>query len=151
MKDLNRIFLMGRLGNDPEQKETKSGVALVTFSLATTYRVRSDENGDELYRDETQWHRVITWGKLAEICGQYLKKGQTVFVDGTLRNRKYQGKDKTFRMAFEVHAENVHFGGPKQNDRTEAAKQGSDFRTDPFPKKNDLIMAEAFEDHAESA
>lgn len=117
MKDLNRIFLMGRLGSDPEQIETKSGVTLVRFSLATQYRVRSDDGGDDSYRNETQWHRVITWGKVAENCSKYLKKGQSVILEGTVRHRKYIGKDKTFRMAFEIHAENVHFGGSKRSEK----------------------------------
>jgi single-strand DNA-binding protein len=118
MKDLNKIILIGRLGADPVQRETKSGISLVQFSLATSRikRKRSDgvaEDGETEtapeFAEETVWHRVIAWGRQGEVCAQRLKRGQSVFVEGSLRSRKYTDKDNIPRMAFEVHADSVGF------------------------------------------
>jgi single-strand DNA-binding protein len=114
MKDVNKIILMGRLGADPVQRETKNGLSVVNFPLATARKVREgskSEEGEEVLSEETQWHRVVAWGKQGEACAQYLKKGQPVFVEGMLRSRKYEGTDGASRLSFEVHAENVSFLG----------------------------------------
>ena len=120
MKDVNKIILIGRLGRSPELRSTKNGLPVVHFPLATSHRVLAQEEGTEVEgttagkKDETQWHRVVVWGKLAEICHQYLGKGQAVFVEGTVRTRKYKNKDGGDRIAFEVHAENISFLGGKR-------------------------------------
>ncbi|MBC7693616.1 MAG: single-stranded DNA-binding protein [Methylotenera sp.] len=116
MKDVNKIILMGRLGADPIQRETKSGLPVVHFPLATARKVKDgsgalDDEGERIVNEETQWHRVVAWGKQGEACAQHLKKGQAVFVEGNLRSRKYEGKDGTSRMSFEVHVENISFLG----------------------------------------
>jgi single-strand DNA-binding protein len=112
MKDVNKIILIGRLGKAPELRSTKNGLSVVHFPLATSHRVVEQEEGtDAKSKDETQWHRVVVWGKLAEACHQYLIKGQAVFVEGTVRTRKYKNKDGSERVAFEVHAENISFLG----------------------------------------
>jgi single-strand DNA-binding protein len=99
-------MLIGRLGGDPIQRETQNGNPVVNFSLATSRRVRDQA---ENYVDETDWHKVVVWGRQGEACKQYLKKGQPVFVEGSLRSRQYTGKDGAARMAFEVYAESVSF------------------------------------------
>lgn len=109
MKDVNKIILIGRLGSDPTHKEFKSGVQVVHFPLATTRKFRTEGKTDGELTEETQWHRVVAWGRQAEICAQYLKKGHTVYVEGMLRSRKYQAKDGTTKYMVEVHAENVSF------------------------------------------
>jgi single-strand DNA-binding protein len=124
MKDLNKVILLGRLGADPVQRETKSGLAVVHFSLATSRKILAqDEGGEE--KEETQWHRVVVWGKHAEACKLYLDKGHQVFVEGTIRSRKYTSQDGNPRVTFEVHAENVIFLGrkrkPEESPVTEAA------------------------------
>jgi single-strand DNA-binding protein len=123
MKDVNKIILIGRLGRSPELRSTKNGLSVVHFPLATSHRVLAQDETAEIdsaqgapagKKDETQWHRIVVWGKLAEICHQYLGKGQAVFVEGTVRTRKYTGKDGSERVAFEVHAENISFLGGKR-------------------------------------
>jgi single-strand DNA-binding protein len=127
MKDLNKIILIGRLGADPIQRETKSGISVVQFPLATSRKTKvasdSSESSDSLdlsdlsdetaakpqFSEETVWHRIIAWGRQGEVCAQRLKKGQSVFVEGSLRTSKYIGKDNISRMSFEVHADSVGF------------------------------------------
>ncbi len=126
MRDMNKIFLMGRLGNNPILRETKNGTSVAHFSLATSRRVKSQEpeasQEDESprsaasdgYAEETQWHRIVVWGKLGELCAQRLSKGNSVFVEGSVRTRKYSlmpeaAEKGQERIAFEVHAENVNF------------------------------------------
>lgn len=81
-KDLNKVLLIGRLGKDPEMKYTDKGIAYTSFSLATgsTYK---DANGNDV--DATEWHNIIVWRKLAEICGQYLRKGSRIYCEGRLK------------------------------------------------------------------
>lgn len=105
MKDINKVILVGRLGADPIQRETKNGLPVVSFSVATSRKGR--EEGETL----TQWHKIVAWGKQAEICGTYLKKGHSVYVEGSMRSRKYEGKDGTIKLAFEIHADDVSFLG----------------------------------------
>ncbi|MDR3608210.1 MAG: single-stranded DNA-binding protein [Oligoflexia bacterium] len=137
MKDLNKIILIGRLGADPVQRETKSGIPLVQFSLATARRTRTDaESGNALdpsvypsgYKDETIWHRVVAWGRQGEVCAQRLRKGHSVFIEGSLRNRKYVDKDNVKRVAFEVHADSVGFlsvGASRASKESETAVEES--------------------------
>lgn len=108
MSDLNKMIIIGRLGTDPVQRETKSGTAVVHFPVATTRRMRNG-NGEGDFTEETQWHRIVAWGRQAETCAKYLKKGDSVFVEGSVRSQKYQGKDGAQRIAFEVHADRVNF------------------------------------------
>lgn len=142
MKDLNKIILIGRLGTDPVQRETKNGIAVTHFSLATSRSVErvlkaTDESGQEpstegaplgesseksSRSEETVWHNVVVWGKQAEICSQFLKKGRTVYVEGSIRKRPFIGKDGTSRTAFEVHAENVGFLDRIAPNRREASR-----------------------------
>jgi single-strand DNA-binding protein len=121
MKDVNKVLLIGRLGNEPVRRETKAGLAVTHFSLATSRKIQKQDSGagatesGMLEKDETQWHKVVVWGKQAEACKQYLEKGQAVFVEGMIRTRKYTNKDGGARYAFEVHAENVSFLGRKRS------------------------------------
>jgi single-strand DNA-binding protein len=117
MKDVNKVLLIGRLGGDPVRRETKNGLPVTNFSLATSRKIFSQQEGAEsvVEREETQWHKVVVWGKQAETCKQYLAKGQAVFIDGSIRTRKYTHKDGGVRYAFEVHAENVSFLGRKRS------------------------------------
>lgn len=116
MRDMNRVFLMGRLGKDPTRRETKAGTTVVHFPLATSRRVRSESDSEDGAQnasasEETQWHQIVAWGKEAQHCADYLSKGQAVFVEGSVRTRKFESKDGTQRTAFEVHADRVNFLG----------------------------------------
>jgi single-strand DNA-binding protein len=112
MKDVNKVILVGRLGSNPIQRETKKGYAVVHFPLATSKRFREEtETAGESYSEETQWHKIVVWGKQAEACAQFLRKGNPVYIEGMVRTHKYEGKDGSSRVAFEIHAENVSFLG----------------------------------------
>jgi single-strand DNA-binding protein len=85
-KGLNKVMLIGHLGNDPELKVSTSGQSRVNFTLATT---ESFKDSDGNWQEKPEWHRIIVWGKLAEICSQYLKKGRQVYVEGRLQTRSW--------------------------------------------------------------
>lgn len=128
MKDVNKIILMGRVGADPIQRETRSGLAVVNFPLATSRRLKADAEGGgggdspgEGANEETQWHRIVVWGRDAENCAQYVRKGQPLFIEGSVRTRKFEAKDGSSRVAFEVHAENVIFLPAPQGTRVAEA------------------------------
>lgn len=112
MRDLNKVFLMGRLGADPIQRETKTGFPVVQFSLATSRKTRQeDEEGNDSLSEETQWHRVVVWGRQGEACAKYLRKGNPVLVEGNIRSHAYTAKDGNEKQSFEVHADAVSFIG----------------------------------------
>jgi single-strand DNA-binding protein len=110
MRGVNKVILIGNLGRDPEIRYTTSGQAVANFTVATT-EVRTNKDGK---RDEfTEWHRIVAWGRLAEICGEYLSKGKTVYVEGTLRTRSWEDKEGKKRWTTEVVAQNMQMlGGP---------------------------------------
>ncbi len=119
MRDFNRIILMGRLGQEPVRRQTKDGKSVVNFSLATARWVREEQAampessaGERPRRtEETDWHRIVVWGRQADACAEYLGKGDAVLVEGGVRTRKYDGKDGVQRTSFEVHADLVRFLG----------------------------------------
>lgn len=86
-KGLNKVMLIGHLGNDPELRTTTSGQSVANFTLATNENFK-DSNGN--LQEKTEWHKIITWGKLAEICHQYLKKGRQVYIEGRLQTRSWE-------------------------------------------------------------
>lgn len=90
MASVNRVILIGRLGKDPEVRSTPSGTSVAKFTLATDERY-TDRNGDK--QERTEWHNVVAWGKLGEICGQYLKKGKLVYIDGSIRTDSWDDKE----------------------------------------------------------
>lgn len=87
---INKVILVGRLGKDPEIKSTPNGTTVTKFSLATDEKF-TDRNGEK--QERTEWHNVVVWGKLAEICGQYLKKGKLVFIEGAIRTDSWDDKE----------------------------------------------------------
>jgi single-strand DNA-binding protein len=107
MASLNKVMLIGNLGRDPEIRHTQSGTAVATLSVATNERWNTAE-GDKAER--TEWHRVVAFGKLAEICGQHLAKGRTVFVEGRLQSRSWE-KEGDKRSVTEIIAGSVQFLG----------------------------------------
>lgn len=131
MKDVNKIILIGRLGADPILRETKTGAVVVHFPVATARRVKPTEpltdetetKKEETRLEETQWHRIVAWGRQGEVCAQYLKKGQKVYVEGSVLSRKYEAKDGSEKMSFEVVAETVSFlgGGRTAGEETREA------------------------------
>ena len=96
---LNKVFLIGRLGRDPEVRYMPNGEAVCNFSVATSEKY-TDKNGQR--QEATEWHNVTMYRKLAEIAGQYLTKGSQVYLEGKIQSRKYQGKDGIERTAYEI-------------------------------------------------
>jgi single-strand DNA-binding protein len=104
-KSLNKVQLIGNLGADPELRYTTNGLAVATLNIATNERFRSS-NSDE-WQERTEWHRVIAWGKLAEIAGEYLAKGRQVYIEGKLQTRSWDDKDGNKRYTTEVVARDL--------------------------------------------
>jgi single-strand DNA-binding protein len=110
---VNKVILLGRLGQDPELKYTPGGSAVCNFSLATT-ESWTDKAGQK--QEKTEWHRIVVWGKLAELCNQYLSKGRQAFLEGRLQTRSWDDKDGNKRYTTEILASTVQFiGGPSAN------------------------------------
>ena len=101
MSSLNKAMIIGRLGQDPEVRYTQSNIAVATMSVATSERYK-DKNGEQ--QENTEWHRVIAWGRLAEICRDYLKKGSLVYFEGTLQTREWEDKEGQKRYTTEIKA-----------------------------------------------
>ena len=107
MAALNKVLVLGNVGNEPEVRQTQSGRVVANFSVATT-----DAWGEGDDRQErTEWHQVVVWGKLAETCGQYLTKGRQVLVEGRLQTRSYEDRDGNKRSVTEIIAQQVEFLG----------------------------------------
>ncbi len=107
-RGVNKVILVGNLGNDPETKYTQGGMAVTKASLATT-SVRKDKEGNT--QERTEWHRVTFFGKLGEIAGEYLRKGSQVYVEGSIRYDKYTGQDGVERYSTDIIADEMHMLG----------------------------------------
>lgn len=105
---VNKVILVGRLGQNPEVRYTPSGAAVANFSVATN-ESWTDKSGQK--QERTEWHRVVVWGKLAELCAQYLAKGRQCYVEGRLQTRQWQDKDGQTKYTTEVQAQTVQFLG----------------------------------------
>lgn len=105
--NLNKVMLVGRLTRDPEIRNTPSGQSVATLSMATN-RFWKDKSGQR--QDKTEFHNIVLWGRLAEIAGQYLTKGQEAYIEGRLETRKYTTKDGQERRTTEIIAENMQLG-----------------------------------------
>ena len=128
---LNKIMLIGNLGRDPEMNYTPSGVAVTKFSLAVSrsYKTSSGEK-----RDETEWFNVVAWNKLAETCNSYLRKGNKVYIEGRLTQRKYTDKNGVERTAVDVVANEMEMLTPKSQSTgsSEGFLAGSPDDVDPL-------------------
>ncbi len=105
---LNKAMLIGRLGADPEMRYTADGIPVATFNLATT-ETRKNKDGSK--GEQTEWHHIVAWRKLAEICGEYLRKGKLVYIEGRIQSREYEGKDGVKRKVVEIVADNMKMLG----------------------------------------
>ena len=97
---INKVILVGNLGQDPEIRYTADGRPIANFSIATSESWKDKNSGER--REKTEWHRVVVFGRLAEICGEYLSKGRQVYIEGKLQTRKWQGQDGQDRYTTEV-------------------------------------------------
>ena len=116
---VNKVILIGRLGKDPEVKYTPSGAPVAKFSLATD-EVFKDRSGEQQKR--TEWHNIVAWNKLAEICGEYLTKGKLVYIEGSIRSRQWEDQAGNKRTAYDIVAGRMQMLGSKaDSDRAAAA------------------------------
>jgi single-strand DNA-binding protein len=111
MASVNKVILIGNLGRDPETRYAPSGAAVCNISLATTRNWKDKTTGEK--REETEWHRVVFYDRLAEIAGEYLKKGRPVYVEGRLKTRKWSDKDGIERYTTEIIAEEMQLLGSR--------------------------------------
>ena len=108
MAGINKVILIGRLGNDPEVRYTPDGTAVANFNIATSDEWTDKGSGER--KERTEWHRVVAWRRLGEICGEYLSKGRQVYVEGKLQTRSWE-KDGVTRYTTEIIASDVQFLG----------------------------------------
>src|SRR4051812_37933196 len=121
MASLNRVVIMGNLGQDPELRYTQSQVPVCTLRIATTdFRMGADGQRQEL----TEWHSVVVWSKQAENCAKYLSKGRSVLVEGRLQTRSWEDKQGNKRYTTEIVAQNVQFIGSAGGQRADRPQQG---------------------------
>lgn len=139
-RGINKVILVGNLGNDPETKYSQGGMAITRISLATT-SVRKDKDGNQ--QEDTQWHRVVFFGKLAEIAGEYLKKGSQCYIEGSIRYDKYE-KDGVEKYTTDIIGDQMQMLGhresgerPQSSHPQRQAKQSQapadDFQDDDIP------------------
>jgi single-strand DNA-binding protein len=121
MGSVNRAILIGNLGQDPDLKHLDTGQTLARLSIATTERWRDAKSGE--LQERTEWHRVIVWGRTAELVGEHLSKGRQVYVEGRLQTRKWQDKDGHDRYSTEIVAQQVTFLGGTKIARVDADDQ----------------------------
>ena len=112
MASVNKVIIVGNLGRDPEIRYMPSGDAIANIAVATSYKSKDRNTGEQ--KELTEWHRISFFGRLAEIVGQYLKKGSSVYVEGRLQTRKYTDKDGVEKYATDIIAEQMQMLGGRQ-------------------------------------
>ena len=145
MSNLNKVMIIGRLGQDPEVRYMPSGTAVVNLSVATSEKWK-DKNGEK--QERVEWHRVSAFDKLAEIMEKCLTKGSQVYIEGRLQTRKYQAKDGSDRYATEIIAQQMQMlGGGERKERSESSarrEQRPAPTQDEAPFSDDIPFAFAF-------
>jgi single-strand DNA-binding protein len=141
MRGVNKVILIGNLGRDPEIRYTRDGTAVANLNLATT-ETWNDANGQR--QERTEWHRVVAWGKLAEIAKEYLGKGRQVYIEGRLQTRSWDDKDGNKRYTTEVRADQmVMLGGRGSDgpsrDSGQPSDTGGEFARQPFEATEDDV------------
>ena len=121
MASVNKVIILGNLGADPETRYAPSGDAICNISVATTESWKDKQTGEK--KEATEWHRVGFFGKLAEIAGQYLRKGSQVYIEGSLRTRKWQDKNGQDRYTTEIRGDVMKMLGGKHEGQQQAAPQ----------------------------
>jgi single-strand DNA-binding protein len=119
---VNKVILVGRLGQDPDIRYTPNGVAIAKFSLATNERVPAGEGN---WEERTEWHRIVAFGKTAEVCGNYLAKGRLVFVDGSIRSNQWEDAQGQKRTSIDIIARDIQMLGGSGSDGQSQASQGA--------------------------
>ncbi len=134
MSGVNKVILVGRLGRDPEVRYTPSGAAVATFSIATSDEWKDKDTGEK--QERTEWHRIVAWRRLGEICGEYLRKGKLVYIEGKLQTRPWEDRDGNKRYTTEIIAYNMQMlDSGNRTERIEPAGPG-------FPVEEPITVPE---------
>ena len=136
---VNKVILIGRLGKDPELKYTPSGTPVAKFSLATD-DVFKDQTGEQQRR--TEWHNIVAWKRLAEICGEYLTKGKQVYIEGSIRSHQYQDQAGNKRTGYEIVARTMQMLGSKGDSERAAPERAAPSAAEPEPPAGSEITDE---------
>lgn len=128
-RGINKVILVGNLGADPDVKYTASGAAVTNISVATTESWRDKQSGER--QEKTEWHRVVFFSRLAEIAGEYLRKGSQVYVEGRLQTRKWQGQDGQDRYTTEIVGNEMQMLGGRNEGSGASSGGGGGFRAKP--------------------
>lgn len=120
---VNKVILVGRLGKDPEMRFTPTGKAVTNFTMATS-EIWNDQSGEK--QERTEWHRIVTWGKLAENCAKLLSKGKQVYVEGRLQTRQWDDKDGNKKYTTEIIANNMQILSPMDSSGTRSQDASGD-------------------------
>jgi single-strand DNA-binding protein len=129
MASINKVILIGRLGKDPEMRTTPSGTSMAKFTMATDENF-TDRSGQK--QERTEWHNIVAWGKLGEICGQYLRKGKLIYLEGSLRTDSWDDKEtgqKRFRT--EIHAQEMRMLDRRGDEGSSGSYQGGNYQSRP--------------------
>lgn len=129
MANINKVILVCSLGKDPEVRQTQNGTAICNLSAATSRKYKDTQGG---MQEETEWHRISLFGKMAELAGQYLSKGSMVYIEGRLRTRKYTDKQGIERYVTEIIGENMQFLDKKPAD----VRSTNVRKTSPAPEED---------------
>jgi single-strand DNA-binding protein len=131
MSGVNKVILIGNLGGDPTVRFTPTGTAVANFNIATTERF-TNKSGEK--EERTEWHRIVAWGKLAEICQQYLKKGKQVYIEGRLQTRQWEDQQGQKRQTTEIVANNMQMLGRAGETPSGDFGGSQDFSSEPAPQ-----------------
>ena len=131
MAGVNKVILIGNLGKDPEVRYLDSGVAVANFSLATTENYKNKE-GERV--SQTEWHNIVLWRGLAEVAEKWLKKGSSVYVEGKIRNRKWEDKEGNTRYTTEILGDNITMLGKKNENASDAPESIATTDEENIPK-----------------
>jgi len=134
MAGVNKVILIGHLGADPEIRYTSNGTAVANFRIATTERW-TNPNGEK--EERTEWHRIVAFGKLGEICGEYLSKGKQVYIEGRLQTRTWEDRDKNQRTTTEIIATGMQMLGSPPGGGKFSEKEPPPY-SEELPKEEDI-------------
>lgn len=129
MASVNKVILIGNLGRDPEVRYTTGGNPVANFTMATTDRWNDPATGEK--KERTEWHRIVVWGKQAEIAGEYLRKGRQVYVEGSLQTREWTDRDGNKKYTTEIRAQRFQMLGRRDDRPASSERQEAPAVTEP--------------------
>ena len=122
MAGVNKVILLGHLGRDPEVRYTPSGAAVANFTIATSEEWKDKDSGEK--QERTEWHRIVAWRRLGEICGEYLHKGSQVYIEGRLQTKSWEDREGNKRYTTEVIAQTMQMlGSPRKEGKTKSVEE----------------------------